>query len=66
MANVEVKPSPEGVPGAVTDPAAVSAEELTFAGAEDIQVNGYLARPGDVGEFRAERPVVLPVGVQKK
>src|SRR6202050_614970 len=44
---VEVKPSPEGVPGAVTDPTRVIAEELTFAGADGDQVNGYLARPAE-------------------
>src|SRR5271154_5057781 len=44
---VEVKPSPEGVPGAVTDPTRVAAEELTFAGANGDRVNGYLARPAE-------------------
>jgi carboxymethylenebutenolidase len=44
---VEVEPSPEGVPGAVTDPTRVAAEDLTFAGADGDQVNGYLARPAD-------------------
>ncbi len=42
---VLVGPSPEGVPGAVTDPTRVRAEELTFAGAEGTPVNGYLASP---------------------
>jgi carboxymethylenebutenolidase len=42
---VQVKPSPRGVPGAVTDPSRVRAQELTFAGAEGVQVNGYLALP---------------------
>ena len=42
---VPVQPSPEGVPGAVTDPAKVAAEELTFPGAGGTAVNGYLARP---------------------
>jgi carboxymethylenebutenolidase len=45
--SIEVKPSPQGVPGAVTDPTRISAEELTFAGAAGAQVNGYLARPAD-------------------
>jgi carboxymethylenebutenolidase len=49
MAGVEVKPSPEGVPGAVTDPARIAAEELTFAGSGGVQVNGYLARPAGPG-----------------
>jgi carboxymethylenebutenolidase len=42
---VEVKPSPEGVPGAVTDPSRVRGEDLTFAGSQGEQVKGYLARP---------------------
>jgi carboxymethylenebutenolidase len=44
-----VEPSPAGVPGAVTDPTAISAEELTFAGAGGTQVNGYLAAPAAAG-----------------
>jgi carboxymethylenebutenolidase len=43
----QVKPSPQGVPGALTDPAKVTGEELTFAGAQGTPVNGYLARPAD-------------------
>jgi carboxymethylenebutenolidase len=49
MPSIEVKPSPEGVPGAVTDPARIAAEELTFAGADGTQINGYLARPTEAG-----------------
>jgi carboxymethylenebutenolidase len=49
MASLEVKPSPEGVPGAVTDPSRIVAQELTFAGADGVQVNGYLARPAEPG-----------------
>jgi carboxymethylenebutenolidase len=49
MPSVEVKPSPEGVPGAVTDPSRIVAEELAFAGADGVQVNGYLARPAAGG-----------------
>ena len=48
----EVKPSPPGVPGAVTDPLLVEAFDLDFAGAQDAPVNGYLARPAG-----APRPV---------
>jgi carboxymethylenebutenolidase len=47
MPSVEVKASPQGVPGAVGDPTRVNAEELTFSGAGGTQVNGYLARPAD-------------------
>jgi carboxymethylenebutenolidase len=41
----QVKPSPPGVPGAVTDPTKVTCEEIAFAGAEGTFVNGYLATP---------------------
>jgi carboxymethylenebutenolidase len=47
MPSIEVEPSPQGVPGALTDPTRISAEELTFLGAGGTQVNGYLARPAD-------------------
>lgn len=47
MPVVEVKASPQGVPGALSDPTRVSGEELTFAGAEGAAINGYLARPAD-------------------
>jgi carboxymethylenebutenolidase len=41
-----IPPSPAGgVPGAVLDPSAVIAENLTYPGAGGVQVNGYLARP---------------------
>jgi carboxymethylenebutenolidase len=42
---VHVKPSPKGVPGAVTEPSRVRAQELTFTGADSTSVNGYLASP---------------------
>ena len=45
MPSTEVKASPAGVPGALTDPSRVTGEELTFAGVAGAQVNGYLARP---------------------
>src|SRR4030088_1013027 len=47
MAAVQVKPSPDGVPGAVTDPSRGAAEQRTFPGADGTQVNGYLARPAE-------------------
>ena len=49
MAGIEVKPSPSGVPGAVSDPQSLRAEELTFAGAGGTSVNGYLSRPAAGG-----------------
>lgn len=48
-----VKPSPEGVPGAVADPSGLTAQELTFPGANATAVNGYLARPRDGGSHPA-------------
>jgi carboxymethylenebutenolidase len=48
-----VSASPEGVPGALTDPARVHGEELTFAGAGGDQINGYLARPSAPGGHAA-------------
>jgi len=59
-ASVEVKASPEGVPGAVTDPGGVSAEELTFAGAGGTAVNGYLARPA-AGAGERARPAMIVI-----
>jgi carboxymethylenebutenolidase len=47
MQSIEVKPSPRGVPGAVSDPTRISGEDLTFPGAGATEVNGYLARPAD-------------------
>jgi carboxymethylenebutenolidase len=47
MPSIEVKPSPRGVPGAVSDPTRISGEDLTFSGAEGTAINGYLARPAD-------------------
>src|SRR5258707_246986 len=50
MASIEVKPSPEGVPGPVRDPARVRGEQLTLPSADGTEINGYLARPADDGE----------------
>jgi carboxymethylenebutenolidase len=47
MTATQVHASPEGVPGAVSDPASIAAEELTFLGTGATEVNGYLARPVD-------------------
>lgn len=56
---VEVSPSPEGVPGAVTDPARVHAEGLTFAGGGGTQVNGYLASPA--GQALQQWPAMIVI-----
>lgn len=47
----EPQASPPGVPGAVTDPGALEAQELTFTGAGGEQVNGYLVRPRAPGRL---------------
>jgi carboxymethylenebutenolidase len=47
MPSIEVKASPQGVPGAVSDPTRISGEQLTYPGAEGTAINGYLARPAD-------------------
>jgi len=46
-AEVTVKPSPDGVPGAVTDPSRVRAEALRFPGHGGTAVNGHLAVPAE-------------------
>ena len=54
-----VKPSPPGVPGAVTDPARVNGQELRFPGAQGTQVNGYLATPA--GASGGGRPAIVVI-----
>lgn len=65
MTPVEIKPSPDGVPGAVSDTTRLEAEELTFTGAEGTQVNGYLAKPADTaggaGGETPERPAMIVI-----
>lgn len=57
MRSVELKPSPEGVPGAVSDTGALEAEQLTFAGAGGTAVNGYLVR----GAATAPAPAMIVI-----
>jgi carboxymethylenebutenolidase len=59
---VEVKPSPAHVPGAVTDPGAVRAERVTFAGAQGAQIAGYLATPAADGQARPAIVVIHEAG----
>ncbi len=58
---VQVSPSPHGVPGAVTDPAGLTGEELTFTGSEGAQVNGYLARPAESEPARTGLPGMIVI-----
>ena len=53
MGAVAVAASPEGVPGAVTDPGALQAEELTYPGAQGTPVNAYVVRPAAPGAHPA-------------
>ncbi len=57
MTSTPVKPSPAGVPGAVSDPARIAGEDLTFPGARGAPVNGYLARPAASGS----RPAMIVI-----
>lgn len=57
---VPVTLSPEGVPGAVTDPERILGEDLTFPGAQGDPIDGYLAQPvADAGEHG--RPGILVI-----
>jgi carboxymethylenebutenolidase len=56
---VAVTASPDGVPGAVSDPSRIRAHALTFTGAGGTRVNGYLATPADDAE--ALRPAVVVI-----
>jgi carboxymethylenebutenolidase len=55
----EVRPSPEGVPGAVRDADAVIGEELTYAGANRDPINAYLAIPAGFAETDARPGIVV-------
>jgi carboxymethylenebutenolidase len=56
----EVKPSPAGVPGAVTEPTRIHAEDLLFPGANRDPVNAYLARPAFLPAHE-RRPAVIVI-----
>jgi len=49
MTAAQVQPSPAGVPGAVTEPQRIRAEDITFDGHGGDAVNGYLAVPAAAG-----------------
>jgi carboxymethylenebutenolidase len=49
MTEAHPQPSPEGVPGAVTDPSGILAHDLIYPGHGADDVNGYLARPVEEG-----------------
>lgn len=51
MSEPDFPPSPPGVPGAVTDTAAISAQDILFAGAGDEMVDGYVALPSEDGRY---------------
>lgn len=57
---VEVTPSPEGVPGAIADPACVRGEDIRYPGAHDDSIGGYLAVPAEpAGEHGRPGIVVI-------
>jgi carboxymethylenebutenolidase len=49
MTPVTVETSPEGVPGAVTDPTRLSAEDISYESADGTPVKAYLAVPAGEG-----------------
>jgi carboxymethylenebutenolidase len=49
VTSTQVRPSPEGVPGAVTDPSSLQAEDITYPGAGGDSVNAYVVRPAAPG-----------------
>jgi carboxymethylenebutenolidase len=55
----EVKASPEGVPGAVTDPSVVRTETLEYPGSDGTAINGYLARPSAPAESAMPAMIVI-------
>jgi carboxymethylenebutenolidase len=55
-----VTPSPEGVPGAVTDPSRVLGEDILFPGAEGDQINGYVAIPAEPASEQG-RPAIIVI-----
>lgn len=60
MSATNVSPSPEGVPGAVTDPSRVLGQDLTFPGHGGDRINGYLAHPAEsAGEHG--RPAIVVI-----
>ena len=58
MSAAPVNASPEGVPGAVTDPTRVLGEELTYPGAHGTAVGAYLARPASAD---GPRPAIIVI-----
>jgi carboxymethylenebutenolidase len=61
MFDSPVSPSPEGVPGAVTDPSRIAGEDLTFTGAEGTAINGYLAMPAAGARDRDLHPAMIVI-----
>jgi carboxymethylenebutenolidase len=60
MANpTPVKPSPEGVPGAVVDPARIRGEDIVYPGAGDDLINGYLAVPAQDDDEHGRPSVIV-------
>jgi carboxymethylenebutenolidase len=60
MSESHPEPSPEGVPGAVTDPSRVLAEDITFPGHGGDLLRGYLALPAWPGA-PARNPAMIVI-----
>ena len=55
----QVSPSPEGVPGAVTEPSRIAAEDLLFRGTDGDSINGYLAMPAKPADGSGRPGIVV-------
>jgi carboxymethylenebutenolidase len=53
MTETDPQPSPEGVPGGLTDTSAIRAADVTFAGTGGDQIHGYIAQPAAAGPHPA-------------
>jgi carboxymethylenebutenolidase len=60
LSETHPKPSPEGVPGALTDPSRVLAGDIAFPGHGGDPVDGYLARPAGP-DARARHPAIVVI-----
>lgn len=59
MPAAPITPSPEGVPGAVSDPSAILGEDIVFPGASGDSINGYLAIPAEPADEHGRPGIVV-------
>ena len=62
MAQIQIEPSPPGVPGAVLDPARIVGQDITYKGSGGDLVNGYLAHAAQDGPPRPAMIVIHEAG----